>query len=519
MLVDDLKSLGLSENETRVYLALMSSGKVRAADVIKQTGLHRNLVYQALDALGDRHLATKTTSGGVFHFQVTDPEHFRDQLREQELVASRVIDSLKERERLSDQEITVYEGEDAIRNYSMKIASELAPGGNIYVLGSGGRRFDAAMGEHGVKAYFSEIMKRGGGIRSLVYQRQKYGEETTRRLVKMPNVELRTLPFDTTPSANVVFTDVCVGFQIFEKPYTVIEVRNPHLVAAYKSYFNILWEQDVRIERGIEALRDAFTEMIDELRPGEEYYVLGGNLGPEYRRMSGFFDDIHRYRISRGVVANILAQSEAANDIRDRNRRVGDPEEKVSHVKTFSSPFMAPMQINMVNGRAYMVVYGAKEPTVIYFQRKEVHDGFKLYFDEIWNRQVEIFHGHQGIIDLCERVLEVGEPWHLIAAQGQIIRTHSEYYAEFSKRRLARNIPMYVLATEMVREKKLMTKLATRIRFLPNTFASPMVVWIFGDYVANVLWHEPETVFLIRDAKTAEYYRTYYKALEQTAKP
>ncbi len=519
MLTEDLKSLGLSDNEVRVYLALMGLGKVRAADVIKQTGLHRNLVYQAFESLSERHLATKTTQAGVFHFQATDPEHFRDQLREQELVAARVIDGLKERQRHSDQEMTVYEGEDAIRTFSLKIASELSPGENIYVLGSGGTRFDEALGEQGVKAYFSQVTKRGGGIRSLIYQRQMYGAQTTSRLQKMQNVEMRILPFDMNPSANVVFTDKCVGFQIFEKPYTVIEVRNPHLVAAYKNYFDILWNQNVRIAHGLEALRDAFTGMIDELKPGEEYYVLGGNLGPEYQRMNPFFEEIHRYRISRGVVANILAQNESMADIRERNRRAGDLEEKISHVKAFNSPFKAPMQINMVNGRAYMVIYEADAPTVIYFDHKEVHDGFKLYFDEIWNRQTETLSGHEGVIQLCERVLEEGKDWYVIAGRGQIMKTHPEYYPDFIKRRHERGIKMHLLATESVRGSGITKQEPESLRYLPESFASPMAVWIFGDNVAHVLWHEPETIFLMHDAKTAEYYRAYYHALEATAKP
>src|SRR5262245_51752455 len=116
MLREDLKILGLHDNEINVYLALLTLGKVRAAEVIRRSGLHRNLVYQALDSLCDRRLVTKSIEGGVFHFQTTDPEHLRDKLREQELTATRVIEELKERGRLSEQEITVYQGEDAMRS-------------------------------------------------------------------------------------------------------------------------------------------------------------------------------------------------------------------------------------------------------------------------------------------------------------------------------------------------------------------------------------------------------------------
>ncbi len=517
MLREDLKVLGLSDNEIRVYLALAGSGKIRAADVIKETGLHRNLVYQALEELAERRLVTKTTQVGVFHFQATDPEHFRDEVHQREVVAARVIEQLKERGKLTEQEITIYEGEDAIRTFSLKNARRLKRGEQIYVLGSSGKKFETAMGEPALTDYFSEIGKRGG-IKILMYRKQPYSSETLTLLQKKSVADIHFLPFDTNPSVYVVFTDHSVAFHMYEKPLTVIEISNSHLVTAYKNYFEILWNQNVRVEQGLDALRDAFTEMIDELKPGEEYFVLGGNLGPEYRRMSAFFDEIHRYRIERGVVANILAQSESSADIRDRSRRVGDPQEKISHVKTFNTPFLAPMQINMVNGRAFMVLYKKNVPTIIYFEDKLVHDGFKLYFHEIWDRKVETLNGHDGVIQLCERVFEEGTDWYLIAATGTIMKTHAEYYATFTQRRVKKGIRLHALANDDTRGGPIGRLPLADVKYLPKAFASPMVVWVFGDYVANVLWHDPETIFLIYDAKTAEYYRQYYRALEVVAK-
>jgi sugar-specific transcriptional regulator TrmB len=517
MIHEDLTVLGLSDNEAKVYLALSGVGKVRAADIIKETGLHRNLVYQALDELVLKRLASKTTQTGVFRFQTTDPEHLRDSINEREAVVARVIDELKERGKLSEQEITIYEGEDAVRSFSLKNAKRLKHGEQIYVLGSGGKKFEAAMGESALANYFSEIGKRGG-IKILMYRKQLYSSETFLMLRKKHGAEIHFLSFDANPSANVVFTNKSVAFHIYEKPLTVIEISNPHLVAAYKNYFDILWNQNVRVEQGLEALRDAFTDMIDELKPGEEYYVLGANVGLDDGRLGKFFDEIHRYRIERGVGANIITQSESFASIRERNRRVGDPDDKISHIKKFNTPFLSPMQINMVNGRAFMILYKNNAPTVIYFDDKTVYDGFKQYFDEIWNRQTETLYGKDGVIALCERVLDEGKDLYLIAATGSFMKNYPDYYAGFTKRRVAKGVRQYILANEDTRGGKIGTLPLSTVKYLPKAFASPMVVWIFGDHVAHVLWHEPETVFFINDAKTADYYRQYYRALEATAR-
>jgi hypothetical protein len=331
--------------------------------------------------------------------------------------------------------------------------------------------------------------------------------------------ELRFLSFDANPSANVVFTNKSVAFHIYEKPLTVIEISNPYLVAAYKNYFDILWNQNVRVEQGIDALRDAYMDMIDELKPGEEYFVLGANLGPNDAKTNKLYDEIHRYRIGRGVVANILSQEESAENIRERSRRAGDPEDKISRVRVLNAPFLAPMHINMANGRAFMVLYKKDEPVVIYFEDKIVYDGFKQYFDELWDRKTETLYSKNGVIALCERVLDEGKDLYHIAATGSFTKNYPEYYAGFTKRRAAKNIKLFILANEDARGGKMGALPLSTVKYLPKAFASPMVVWIFGDHVAHVLWHEPETVFFINDAKTAEYYRQYYRALEATARP
>jgi len=96
MLKNDLENLGLNKNEVATYLALQEMGKAKAGELIKETGLHRNLIYQALDALVSRRLASKLTTGSVALFQSTDPSHLLDSVREQELTAQRVIEELKE---------------------------------------------------------------------------------------------------------------------------------------------------------------------------------------------------------------------------------------------------------------------------------------------------------------------------------------------------------------------------------------------------------------------------------------
>ena len=135
MLEQQLEKLGFSKNETKVYLALFDLGKVRAGDIIEHTGLHRHLVYLALDALAERGTVTKTIRNGVAEFVANDPKSLLDELEERKRVAEAVAIALREKREGVPREVTVYEGTEGIKRSRNRTL--LYPAGEtLYVVGS-----------------------------------------------------------------------------------------------------------------------------------------------------------------------------------------------------------------------------------------------------------------------------------------------------------------------------------------------------------------------------------------------
>ena len=457
-------------------------------------------------------MLTKSTTGTVALFSATDPRHLLDRVREQDLTAQRVIEELQKKRQIAEQEITIYEGAKGMRAFSLKNAAALEPGEDICVLGSGGEKFERAMGTRALKNYFDLIDERGGA-KVLFYQTQQYSQGLYSRVANRTNIQTRVIPFDITPSAGVVFTSRSVAFHLYEDPMSVIEVANPHLVEAYKAYFALLWEQRVRITYGEDAVKAAFYEIVDALSPGHEYYSIGTNS----REMAEMFDTYHQYRVQKGVGCKLLSYQADTQGIRERYAKAGDPEGKISHVKSLARTAIGPIQITMYGGRVLIPIYGS-QPAAIVFDDGRLYDGFKQFFDELWNQSSQLLSGPECIEQLCQEVLAQGKDLYLIAATGSIMKTHPEYYQKFTKQREAAGIKLRMLANESIRDSAFTKLPLSQVRYLPPVFESPMVVWIFGDYVANVLWQEPQRVFLTQDKNIADSYRQYYHALEKTAK-
>ena len=95
MIEDKLDSLGLSKNETTIYLSLLRKKNARAGELIIITKLHRNLVYQALEKLIGRGLVAKIIQNGVFVFEAMHPSHLLEAIDRQRVIAEDIIQRLR----------------------------------------------------------------------------------------------------------------------------------------------------------------------------------------------------------------------------------------------------------------------------------------------------------------------------------------------------------------------------------------------------------------------------------------
>ncbi len=67
-----LKKIGLSDNEVKVYLALLDSGSASAGSIAKLVGMHRSDVYDTLERLCRKGFACSVKGEKTKNFKVTD---------------------------------------------------------------------------------------------------------------------------------------------------------------------------------------------------------------------------------------------------------------------------------------------------------------------------------------------------------------------------------------------------------------------------------------------------------------
>ena len=109
--LDRLVSLGLTRYESAAYLALTSRGQATGAEVARLAGVPRQRIYDVLEALGSRGLAT-VTPGRPARYVAAPPE-----------ALGRLLDRLRAR---TPAALTAGERSDLLLDDETHVSDELA---------------------------------------------------------------------------------------------------------------------------------------------------------------------------------------------------------------------------------------------------------------------------------------------------------------------------------------------------------------------------------------------------------
>src|SRR3989338_10051494 len=96
-MINGLREAGLTENESKVYLALLDLGPSLAGRISRKTGLHRRSVYDVTEMLIKKGLIGYIKENNRRLFQAASPDRFLDIIQEKHNVLLPIVDKLHEK--------------------------------------------------------------------------------------------------------------------------------------------------------------------------------------------------------------------------------------------------------------------------------------------------------------------------------------------------------------------------------------------------------------------------------------
>lgn len=239
--------LGLSQNEIEVYLILAGLGACTSGPIIEKTGLHRNVVYTALEHLIARKYVVESQARGKKQFVLADPEVIFDEFRRKADIAEEVSVELAAATQRQKQEITIHEDNDEYLSLLLGLMrSSSAVPKVVYVLGTGGEAFMKNTMRPLWRKYHKVAREEGIHIRMISYESQRDALQDD--VAKDADLyDVRYLPDDIeNPAGMQVYpwaaTILNVIYSTDDQPVSVIRIKNADLAEAQLHLFTNLWK-------------------------------------------------------------------------------------------------------------------------------------------------------------------------------------------------------------------------------------------------------------------------------------
>lgn len=235
-----LESIGLSEKESRVYLALLPRRDVGSSKIITATGLHGQFVYDALERLEKVGLAKHVIANGRKKFSANPPLRLLSIVEEKRLAAQNIARQLQDRySGKHEQDFEVFQGENAFLMHQFDMLERVEENQEALAICGPTERFLATLGE-GETDEFEELrIKKGLRVRYIGMEPMRERLEEMAKWRKL--WEFRIFPGQST---GLVDTDIWpdnITFNIFGDPILSFTITNKTVAEGYKEFFESLW--------------------------------------------------------------------------------------------------------------------------------------------------------------------------------------------------------------------------------------------------------------------------------------
>ena len=228
---DNLREVGLTENESKVYLTLLEIGPSHAGLISRKSGLHRRVVYDTIEMLIQKGLIGFILRNNVKLFQASNPERVMEMIREKEEHLQNIMPSLiglygktKEKE-----ETNFYKGKNGLKTVFEDMLNDKK---EIIVLGASSLAYEV------LSFYFEWFDKRR--------KENKIKERiifNVSKKIKVPYADIRYLPekYHSPLAVNVYGNKVAIILWSQKNPFAIV-IKNDEIAEGYRKYFELLWK-------------------------------------------------------------------------------------------------------------------------------------------------------------------------------------------------------------------------------------------------------------------------------------
>ena len=234
-----LKELGFSEREIKVYLALLELNSTTVGPIASKTRIQHSKVYQTLEKLRDKGLASYIIKSRTKYFQAENPKRILAALKEKERDFLEILPQLEQKQMHAKQPQTakVYEGYKAIKSMFESIIEETGSKSYYYVFAFKDEYLNSPLASRFLRQVHMQLAEKKIDDRLIVNSAIR--REFKKNYAEIKNMKCRFTHLNL-PRGLMIINDKVINWMWNERP-TAIEITSKQIALQYKTFFLEIW--------------------------------------------------------------------------------------------------------------------------------------------------------------------------------------------------------------------------------------------------------------------------------------
>ena len=238
-----LEEIGLTKGEVTVYITLLKIGETTTGKIVEKAGISSGKIYEILDKLIKKGLASYIIRDKTKHFKAAEPERIFEYIEEREKEHEKQKEELQKAlpqlkalqlEIEKKYEAQIYKGFKGMQTAAYEALRKLKPGDEVLAMGLISRK-EKAYNLFWRRWHIQRIKKRI--ICKVIFSDR--GSEHYAHFKKMKYTEVKVME-GLTPAAVDVMADKVMIFTHIEPSCLVI--TSQEIKQSFTQFFNTLWK-------------------------------------------------------------------------------------------------------------------------------------------------------------------------------------------------------------------------------------------------------------------------------------
>jgi hypothetical protein len=245
---EELMGFGLTENEAKVYMAVIELGEPAIGAIEKYASIHKQLIYNAAQKLQEKGLLSVHEIRGRKHFSIENPEAIEEYAAMRLEKAKTLVPLLYQHanQKRSSDTIRVFEGLNGIHQYYIDSIRKEPKSSSVSILGLNNKKYFEIFKQDGVPFIRFENTRRE---RKIYLNLVLFGTDKDNVISNKQRqfVNMRIFEDGVIGPMDIMIWHNHVGMLFYAATPYVLDILGKDAAQGFLEYFNVFWNRGKNI--------------------------------------------------------------------------------------------------------------------------------------------------------------------------------------------------------------------------------------------------------------------------------